>query len=95
MFSATNAENGEMNNVKNQVTGEYGPVPDTARYYKVYTHISCTVSVHCMYNVHVLTAVLFSHSPPTRLITSHGLSWETLIMVREVAENMLPLSHVI
>lgn len=34
-FSATNAENMEMNKVKNQVTGEYGPVADTARYYKV------------------------------------------------------------
>lgn len=32
--SATNAENGEMNNVKNQLTGEWGPVPDVARYYK-------------------------------------------------------------
>lgn len=32
---AVNAENMEMNKVKNQVTGEYGPVPDTARYYKV------------------------------------------------------------
>ena len=25
----------EMNNIKNQLTGEYGPVPDTARHYKV------------------------------------------------------------
>ena len=24
-----------MNMVKNQLTGDYGPVPDTARYYKV------------------------------------------------------------
>ena len=24
-----------MNNVKNQLTGEYGSVPDTARHYKV------------------------------------------------------------
>lgn len=34
MCSATNAENGELNKVKNQVTGEYGPVPGTARAYK-------------------------------------------------------------
>ncbi len=34
-FSATNAENKELNNVKNQLTGEFGGVPDTARYYKV------------------------------------------------------------
>ena len=32
---AINEENKEMNSVKNQLTGEYGPVPDTARYYKV------------------------------------------------------------
>ena len=34
-FSATNAENKDLNNVKNQLTGEFGGVPDTARYYKV------------------------------------------------------------
>ena len=34
-FRATNIENKEMNKVKNQLTGEYGAVPDTARYYKV------------------------------------------------------------
>ena len=34
--SATNAENMELNNVKNQLTGAYGGVPDTARDYKVW-----------------------------------------------------------
>nr|XP_023021968.1 probable aconitate hydratase, mitochondrial [Leptinotarsa decemlineata] len=34
LFSATNAENNELNNVKNQLTGEWGAVPDVARYYK-------------------------------------------------------------
>ncbi|NP_001171859.1 aconitate hydratase, mitochondrial [Saccoglossus kowalevskii] len=33
-IGAVNAENGEVNKVKNLVTGEYGSVPDTARYYK-------------------------------------------------------------
>ncbi|XP_045772091.1 aconitate hydratase, mitochondrial [Maniola jurtina] len=33
-LTATNAENGELNKVKNQVTGEWGPVPATARAYK-------------------------------------------------------------
>ncbi|RWS13494.1 aconitate hydratase-like protein [Dinothrombium tinctorium] len=33
-IGAINIENNEANKVKNQVTGEYGPVPDTARYYK-------------------------------------------------------------
>lgn len=33
-IGAINEENGEANNVKNLVTGEYGSVPDTARYYK-------------------------------------------------------------
>lgn len=30
-FSAINAENNEANKVKNQITGEWGTVPDTAR----------------------------------------------------------------
>eukprot|EP01135_Chromosphaera_perkinsii_P004695 Nk52_evm6s294 gene=Nk52_evmTU6s294 len=34
LIGATNIENKEMNNVKNQVTGEYGGVPDVARQYK-------------------------------------------------------------
>ncbi|QKX63414.1 uncharacterized protein TRUGW13939_10584 [Talaromyces rugulosus] len=34
LIGATNAENGEANKVKNAVTGEYGPVPATARDYK-------------------------------------------------------------
>lgn len=33
-FRATNADNNELNNVKNQQTGELGAVPDTARAYK-------------------------------------------------------------
>lgn len=31
---AVNAENGEMNKIKNQLTGEWGKVPDVARHYK-------------------------------------------------------------
>ena len=34
LLSATNAENGELNKVRNQFTKEFGPVPETARYYK-------------------------------------------------------------
>jgi aconitate hydratase len=34
LIGAINAENGEANKVKNQVTGEYGAVPATARDYK-------------------------------------------------------------
>ncbi|VVD05850.1 unnamed protein product [Leptidea sinapis] len=33
-ITATNAENGELNKVRNQQTGEWGPVPATARAYK-------------------------------------------------------------
>ncbi|XP_041977985.1 probable aconitate hydratase, mitochondrial [Aricia agestis] len=33
-ITATNAENGELNKVRNQVTGEWGAVPATARAYK-------------------------------------------------------------
>jgi len=32
---AVNSENDKVNNIKNQLTGEYGAVPDTARDYKV------------------------------------------------------------
>jgi len=34
-YRAVNEENNEANNVKNRLTGEWGKVPDTARYYKV------------------------------------------------------------
>jgi aconitate hydratase len=34
LIGAVNAFNKETNSVKNQLTGEYGPVPDTARAYK-------------------------------------------------------------
>ena len=33
-IAAVNEENGEANNVRNQLNGEYGPVPATARHYK-------------------------------------------------------------
>ncbi|XP_042899064.1 aconitate hydratase, mitochondrial [Parasteatoda tepidariorum] len=33
-IGAINSENGEANNVKNRLTGKWGSVPDTARYYK-------------------------------------------------------------
>ena len=35
LFRAINEENEEANNVRNQLTGEFGSVPDTARDYKV------------------------------------------------------------
>lgn len=34
MFIAATSDDGEINNVRNQITGEYGAVPDTARAYK-------------------------------------------------------------
>jgi len=34
LIGAINIENGEANTVKNVLTGEYGGVPDVARYYK-------------------------------------------------------------
>jgi len=33
-IGAINSENDKANSIKNQLTGEYGTVPDTARYYK-------------------------------------------------------------
>jgi aconitate hydratase len=34
LITAINSENGEMNKVRNQLTNEFGAVPDTARFYK-------------------------------------------------------------
>merc|ERR1712137_440857 len=34
LIGVVNDENGEANNIKNQVTGEFGEVPDVARWYK-------------------------------------------------------------
>ena len=34
LCSAINSENNEANKVRNLVNGEWGPVPDTARFYK-------------------------------------------------------------
>ncbi|XP_053388072.1 aconitate hydratase, mitochondrial-like [Mercenaria mercenaria] len=34
LIGAVNAENGEINKVRNQLTGEFGSVPETGRYYK-------------------------------------------------------------
>lgn len=34
LITAINSENGEMNTVRNQVTNEFGAVPETARFYK-------------------------------------------------------------
>ncbi len=36
LIGAVNAFNKETNKVKNQITGQYGPVPDTARMYKLF-----------------------------------------------------------
>lgn len=33
-YSAVNSENSEVNKIKNQLTGEWGGVPDVARHYK-------------------------------------------------------------
>lgn len=33
-FRATNAENGELNKIKNQISGDYGGVSEVARAYK-------------------------------------------------------------
>lgn len=35
LIGAINVENGKANSVRNAITQEFGPVPDTARYYKV------------------------------------------------------------
>ena len=34
LIGATNSENDQANKVRNQVSGEFGAVPDTGRFYK-------------------------------------------------------------
>ncbi len=46
LIGAVNAFNKETNKVKNQLTGEYGPVPDTARAYKAANVYSIVVGDH-------------------------------------------------
>ncbi len=46
LIGAVNAFNKETNSVKNQLTGEYGPVPDTARAYKAANVYSIVVGDH-------------------------------------------------
>ena len=46
LIGAVNAYNKETNKVKNQLTGEYGPVPDTARAYKKEGIYSVAVGDH-------------------------------------------------
>lgn len=46
LIGAVNAFNKETNKVKNQLTGEYGPVPDTARAYKKAGIYSVVVGDH-------------------------------------------------
>ncbi|KAL7677827.1 hypothetical protein ACOME3_004060 [Neoechinorhynchus agilis] len=43
LVGATNIENCETNNVKNHLTGVYGTVPDTARYYKKFNRPWCVI----------------------------------------------------
>ncbi|XP_071960231.1 aconitate hydratase, mitochondrial-like [Antedon mediterranea] len=42
-IGAINSDSGETNNVKNQLTGEFGPVPDTARNYKALNAKWCVI----------------------------------------------------
>ena len=46
LIGAVNAFNMETNNVQNQLTGDYGPVPDTARAYKAAGICSIVVGDH-------------------------------------------------
>ena len=46
LIGAVNAFNMETNNVKNQLTGKFGPVPDTARAYKAANVFSIVVGDH-------------------------------------------------
>ena len=51
-YSAVNAENGEMNKVRNQLNGQWGPVPDTARFYKVKLTNLCSFKTEPFYLYH-------------------------------------------
>ncbi|KAI0987195.1 hypothetical protein GJ496_009127 [Pomphorhynchus laevis] len=44
LIGAVNAENDKVNEIKNQITGVYGAVPDTARYYKQRKRNWCVIA---------------------------------------------------
>ena len=77
-YSALNIDNGEINKVKNQLTGEFGAVPDVARQYKVGSGGSG--SVHCCRRLPKRMKHL-SDASPHAVHCSHckcnvpGLSW--------------------
>ena len=57
-YRAINIENGEANNVKNQLTGQFGTVPEVARQYKVsislFAHFWLSWPLCGQYTVHIV-----------------------------------------
>lgn len=49
LIGAINIENGKANSVRNALTQEFGPVPDTARYYKVRLSPGTSVLRGCLH----------------------------------------------
>ena len=74
-----------MNNVRNQLTDEFGGVPDTARYYKVIRGVGVGGESD------PLTAVLCVCVCSPRMC--HGWWWGMPTMAREAAENTLHWSQ--
>lgn len=86
LIGAVNIENDEVNTVKNQITGEYGAVPATARDYKVpdfnsniLNFISAENSLFVEFNGNAQAGVLFTRRVISLLYCStycccHGLS---------------------
>lgn len=62
LIGAVNIDNDEVNSVKNQVTGEFGAVPATARDYKVKKIIYIYIYLSCLY----------LKSPPHRICYQHS-----------------------
>lgn len=68
-------ENGKANSVRNALTQEFGPVPDTARYYKV-RFLSLHPSSNCRKGIWVLCSMrtcirIAGEMPPSN--DSHSL----------------------
>ena len=53
LITAVNSENEQMNSVKSQVTGEFGPVPATARGYKAAGACKLIISISYLEIIHL------------------------------------------
>lgn len=85
LIGAVNIENDAVNKIRNLLNGEYGGVPDVARYYKVGAW-RARMSSHFKIK-HLLLTLWFVIVHRSTMF--HGLWWETRTTVRVPAESTL------